>query len=891
MAEIPQGWKEVVKFNVYSEKTKHELENEEDFIIDACSNTSHCHYLYGYPIGETTNITPGSLLCASMGFHNRGRNSCLTRFIARVVSKLLPNPYFNIWSFRVSALRMNSKNIYNHNNDILMVQAITLCVNSDLYNTTRQRNGVVAGDFEIINLMKIVEIQECIEIPKTLKIIPQEVFGMCTSGTTGSMFSHQIASVSVMKKIEEQIASSEHSFGLDTCVNIGDSGWCLQFAKGMDSVYICAQAGHQFQMLSQGIKIKLRGGILCNPTGGGKTRVMWQFIEDLIDRSRPHHQIARPSNSQLQPRVGGTLVILPVNLIDQWHREYVKWGGNNLEVLSIKTRKDITKAGLRALSSADVILVSFSLLLSTTYKKNLETDLKRRLQVPILSRCDLSYYYNAVVELARSGEEDAFFFEYIHWYRIIVDEIHSVVDHKEKKKVILSLSSERVWGVTATPTMTTIPSLLFYKQFLLHSSMTLQPSWFTINLNVINRAFMRIDDNFVYASRKHVHRIELTPAEQSIIIGSRFISNELEIRMCSYFANMDLVNNPANIVCELQHSSIETAVSALANRIDMYREKNKHHLRILKSREKNLVTYLVQMEQDRIRPEGHEEEMPLHRVEAIDDEMTRLNSALRVLREKIKVCEENCTNAERMYLFCNQGPSTVSAECPVCMENFQEIPGVPRIMFFCGHSICKVCFTSILRQRTTHNNTENTVALPCPVCRCPIKRKDMVQVDSTNGKEDGNRNKYGSKTVKICERARSILDLDSEGGEGGILMFTQWPDHARAIQLALTDHGISATYLEGNHGRRSNTIKGFITRNIRVLICCTEKDIDGIDLHNCKNIFFTHALVGTVDQVASIEKQCIGRVCRVGQVSTVDIHHFIAADSVEESLFVQAHPE
>jgi len=54
-----------------------------------------------------------------------------------------------------------------------------------------------------------------------------------------------------------------------------------------------------------------------------------------------------------------------------------------------------------------------------------------------------------------------------------------------------------------------------------------------------------------------------------------------------------------------------------------------------------------------------------------------------------------------------------AAECPLCMEVYDEELRVPRILQ-CGHSACQGCYARLLRPITARGNAKK---LECPTCR------------------------------------------------------------------------------------------------------------------------------------------------------------------------------
>ncbi|XP_044270813.1 transcription termination factor 2 isoform X2 [Tribolium madens] len=156
-------------------------------------------------------------------------------------------------------------------------------------------------------------------------------------------------------------------------------------------------------------KQKPSGGLLADDMGLGKTITMISLVLksqelNLDNKDKENHDEKRP---------GGTLVVCPASLMNQWSEEIkrrTKRGLLSVEVYHGAKRETKPKR----LAKHDIVITTYSLILN---------------------------------ENTRDGAVFG-----VHWRRIILDEAHQIRNHKSKtSEAIFRLSGKSRWALTGTP--------------------------------------------------------------------------------------------------------------------------------------------------------------------------------------------------------------------------------------------------------------------------------------------------------------------------------------------------------------------------------------------------------------------------------------------------------
>ncbi|KAI9675585.1 MAG: hypothetical protein M1817_000951 [Caeruleum heppii] len=114
-------------------------------------------------------------------------------------------------------------------------------------------------------------------------------------------------------------------------------------------------------------KIRIRGGVLADEVGYGKTAITLGLIDSMFEQD---HKRLSPSPSG-KVSIKATLIIVPHSLTEQWKEEVAKFLGNKYKVLLIKTQVTLASLTIRDFQNADIIISAWPILNSDTYLNKL----------------------------------------------------------------------------------------------------------------------------------------------------------------------------------------------------------------------------------------------------------------------------------------------------------------------------------------------------------------------------------------------------------------------------------------------------------------------------------------------------------------------------------------
>eukprot|EP00747_Dinoflagellata_sp_TGD_P209945 gnl/TRDRNA2_/TRDRNA2_83307_c0_seq1.p1 gnl/TRDRNA2_/TRDRNA2_83307_c0~~gnl/TRDRNA2_/TRDRNA2_83307_c0_seq1.p1 ORF type:complete len:1006 (-),score=156.34 gnl/TRDRNA2_/TRDRNA2_83307_c0_seq1:30-3023(-) len=158
--------------------------------------------------------------------------------------------------------------------------------------------------------------------------------------------------------------------------------WMLRRERSSD-LYVCEQRRDEPVGCSNtDLRVELRldqafdirGGLLCDPVGSGKTAT----VLALIARSREGDSGPHRTETSCSPAQGvliaATLVLCPANVHSHWLEEAQKFCAGALQILALRTVSELRRATPARLAAADLVVVPYELLADPEYRE-LETPL------------------------------------------------------------------------------------------------------------------------------------------------------------------------------------------------------------------------------------------------------------------------------------------------------------------------------------------------------------------------------------------------------------------------------------------------------------------------------------------------------------------------------------
>lgn len=194
------------------------------------------------------------------------------------------------------------------------------------------------------------------------------------------------------------------------------------------------------------IAYELRGGALFDDAGLGKT-VTCMLLAAWRGPRLPRADPTKPWS--IFSDFGGTLIICPSQVCAQFERE-IKRVAPSASVALMANKRHHEKLTYKDLISADFVIVSDNFITNGSYRKPLlgyhATD---RGEAYDIVKTELDFR-------RRPGAPDIMndncaFLHAIHWTRLILDEVHFHLHHRERLSFIEKLHARYVWLSTGTP--------------------------------------------------------------------------------------------------------------------------------------------------------------------------------------------------------------------------------------------------------------------------------------------------------------------------------------------------------------------------------------------------------------------------------------------------------
>lgn len=709
---------------------------------------------------------------------------------------------------------------------------------------------------------------------------------------------------------------------------IGMNEWCVSDTRA-DQPIQCTGLDLRLELKKEDAFF-LRGGLLCDVVGSGKTATVLALV---LQSSSYTYIPARCRSEECATSTKATLVLCPANVHEQWLAEVRKFCPDGFISVSLCTLDDVRRSQVAKLMEADLVVAPYDIFAAEAGETG--------------------------------GPIERLTLERMCWHRIVLDEFHELTSKRNpavamrNERILNALRSLEVakrWGMSGTP-----ESFLTLPASVVHAA-----QFFRCEVN--HRSAAEFVEYFCRQARikipvevhEHVVQVRQTADERAVYFQqlseeqlpqnldwSDFASRGVELRnllmMCSHFTTSVAAADKcitAEEVCEqmlskkcedvrkmkqqlnvIACSTQSVKFSEIAQKVldqscigadgkqlyfqdwsaaaESFRE-NVFHLHLLCAR-----VYEVDMEEN-----ASFLELLVGLVDACkalmdsfagllpESETPALADGIETYISKLEAKANAVIEAQRRLMFFRRTWETLNgqaggAECPICLEN---VDAFSAYTLFCGHAICQDCAPRLVESR-------------CPVCRYEIPRLqgrsvqlrvqaaipprlpeaptiDVREMEAPEASESSPERAHWSS--KLCKFVETLESIRLHEPSAKVIVFTQWECLRIQTSRVLADIGVQHLSLEGDIFCRTHALQEFQSnQNISLLLLSLEHSASGTNLTVASHVFLMHPMLASShEEVVSYEAQAVGRVVRLGQTRPVHVWRFITSCTVEERMWI-----
>lgn len=654
--------------------------------------------------------------------------------------------------------------------------------------------------------------------------------------------------------------------------------------------------------IDKNISLPVRGGILADVTGSGKTVVALALI--MGGKISPHDSLMSPLEDQLYFRSDATLIVTPNGLSQQWLQEINKFLHiKNLKIIVVTNMREFKKVKLQELVDADIVITTDIFLHSKRYSDEVSNQARRLIRFPFVNHEHSSIVNHLAWRIAVNKHRPGFEtegcvpLESIKWNRIIIDEIHTFLcPTRRKNREFPRLSGCFYWGLTGTPMLQNDYMMSQYVKFFCEQPPCWVPDFLT---GFVEKCVHRFDGLNLNAIERHLFLIEHTEREKQLLrCYQDNISPDRMIQLCSCF-NMVDVEDMNDMNQKIQLLTIDDIIKTVKKdkllKINNLDSKIKHHDIAIRSVTEKIEISKCEMKQwdgntediiiidvtpnsMKIKDSNDEKGNPIQLVHDIRDVRDLIRSRKRRLDRMIKRRDQLIRDkqlVERSIGFFESKVDGMNVQrletCPICMSQ------PANVITQCGHMFCRVCIIKCLKKR-----------YQCPICKTAIAPTDAheIKFDNTvqldNKENDKKILRYGTKLTKILELIQHIITRQEK-----VVLVVQWSPLINCIREMFRENKIECGIMSGNVAQQNTALRKFKSQSGNVLLVGSLANT-GLDLVCANHLIFVHALLGEEYMIKAMEDQSIARIHRNGQQRKVNIYWFISRGTIEEDVYLHS---
>jgi SWI/SNF-related matrix-associated actin-dependent regulator of chromatin subfamily A3 len=641
-------------------------------------------------------------------------------------------------------------------------------------------------------------------------------------------------------------------------------------------------------------RIPIRGGILTDMIGSGKTCTSLALImTDVANSKLPHEVLMDPLEKSLFFKSRATLIITPNTISQQWLQEIQKFIlVKQLKIVFVTNMREFKKVKLDELLQSDIVMTTDSFLGSKRYADEVSFQARCLIRFPFVDHETSSIVNSLAWRIAVNKTPPGFTkegcvpLESIRFKRIIVDEIHGFF----KNKSLPPIHGCFHWGLTGTPMFQNSSITEQYVQFVSKHPSHWVPEFMS---QFMDKCVHRFEGLVLPPIVRHLYLIDHTEREKQLLRCYDNLNTEKMIQLCSYFSLVDIRDMNQKIRLFSIDEIIRNVKKDKRSKIRDIESKIKYHDMAIRNITNKIASAQQEIKQfdvviidatpnhEQLRNEfvveNESENMDDEKTILVDVRDTRdiLKSRKRRLDRMVsrrKELEDQKSCIQKSIGFFESKIDTIKQQsfenCPICMNHEANI------ITSCGHLFCRSCIVKCFKTK-----------YQCPVCKTNIKPSDACEIqintDEKSSDPDVNTNleRYGTKLSKILELVQTILKQNEK-----VVLIIQWTSLMNYLSEMLKENGIESSLLVGNIAQQNAALKKFKHASTSVLIMDT--DNQGLDLVDANHLVFVHALCGEKYMVKSHEDQCIARIHRIQQARKVHVYWFISRSTIEETIYL-----
>ncbi|KAL9114440.1 MAG: hypothetical protein Q9227_001521 [Pyrenula ochraceoflavens] len=591
------------------------------------------------------------------------------------------------------------------------------------------------------------------------------------------------------------------------------------------------------------------GGLLADVMGLGKTIEILALLASTQEEAQHFAlqkvQKLRPDERNFRCHSKATLLIVPLSTVQNWEsqiREHVKAGTFSVHIYHGQNRATSSDD----LAQYDIVITTYGTVASEAARTN-------------------ALFYSLLFQ--------------IKWFRIVLDEAHTIREPKAKQSLaIYELWGQRRWAVTGTPIQNRIEDLGSLLRFL-----RLYPYDSTQGFTQYIRAPLRKSSPHVLTSlrvligsvslRRLKDKIDL-PQREDFVVKLNFTQEERKIHDFFKGASQAKLNK------------LNGAKQKKGNVANLHVLQGISTLRMISAAGQDLLN-----EQDRARLSGSYEK------QAIDLEGPDIPSS-----------EVTDTSAMEMFTlmqnsdidFCSVCDRALSGDSP--RDDDPDHHDQPFGFFLaCYDLLCRECFQSRQREFQDAANDSAHHQVSCPACGVQVpstimeitqKNLDEYQAgkEASKQKKKSKSKNYSGPSTKTQALLKDLVQMGQDSldhldkGEPPVkaVVYSEFTSHLDILECALRDENYLFVRIDGSMPlvqRRKVLDRFSIDSKIMILLASVKAAGQGLNLTAASRVFIMEPLWNP-----AAEQQAVDRIHRLGQTRAVRVTRFIIKDSVEEAV-------